>query len=110
MIIFLLGQNYEINQNLKKRNRENVLLDIFSNLKFIFLFQMIIRIIRNIILNIRWFSKATEEYISNLRYYMLREYFENFEKIIGTNSYDKLIKLKDNFVKETFNKIGRAHV
>ena len=62
-----------------------------------------LRIIRNIILNIRWFSKATEEYISNLRYYMLREYFETFEKIIGTNSYDKLIKLKDNSVKETFN-------
>lgn len=62
-----------------------------------------LRIIRNIILNIRWFSNPKEEYSSNIRYYMLREYFEDFEKIIGTNSYDRLIKLKDNFTKETFN-------
>lgn len=55
-----------------------------------------LRIIRNFILNIRWFGKAQASYVSNIRYYMLKNLFMIFEKIIRSEEPYKYI-LDENF-------------
>lgn len=55
-----------------------------------------LRIIRNFILNIRWFAKLQASYESNIRYYMLKNFFMIFENIIKSEDPYKYI-LNENF-------------
>lgn len=71
-----------------------------------------IRIIRNISLNIRSFYRSQESYTPNIRYYMLRDLFNIFEKIIDEED-PYLYLLNESFISRgeyIFPEIKKAEI
>ena len=63
-----------------------------------------LRIIRNFILNVRWFAKTQACYTSNIRYYMIRKFFEIFENVIKSEEPYKYL------INANFDNIGKEYI